>query len=159
MSYICISLPNKNRLYQMSCCLFPPLALQLGSASFQDGYSGWNLFSICAEMIVDIPIYIFLTWYIGCVKSSKYNAFSKSWHFLFTSYWYCKGSINTCFTTATSNLTEYEGLPTVVIRGFTTARTSATEINTIPLVDVSFDLFEGQVRKRSTYSNVLLDKL
>lgn len=68
-------------------CIFPPVALQLGCASFRGSFEGVSLGTICGIMIGTIPMYCFLAWYNSQIWPSDVGV-QKSPFFLFQpSYW------------------------------------------------------------------------
>ena len=73
---------------QRVCCLFPPLALQIGSGAFLDSYTGIDISEICGIMIADIPIYIILAWYFQQVRSSDVGVAKPFYFVLQPSYWF-----------------------------------------------------------------------
>lgn len=73
---------------QIICCLFPPLALQIGCGAFLKSYNGIDISTICMIMFFDIFIYSLLAWYFSQVWPSKVGV-PKPWYFLFKkNYWF-----------------------------------------------------------------------
>lgn len=89
-SYILViaaDINNESTHLQGVLCLFPPVALQLGCATFRGSFDGITLGSICGIMIGTIPMYCFLAWYVSQVWPSDVGV-QKSPFFLFMpSYW------------------------------------------------------------------------
>ena len=86
--YFSIALENQQDSVQSFCCLFPPLALQLGCQSFQDGYDGISTSSICGMMVGDIFIYCVLAWYCSQVWPSELGVRKPLWFPCDPSYWF-----------------------------------------------------------------------
>lgn len=89
--YLASGLSTEEPSVQAAMSLFPPLALQLGCASFRKSYVYDNKFStgnICGMMIVDAIIYSILAWYFSQVWPSEIGV-RKPFYFPFTkSYWF-----------------------------------------------------------------------
>lgn len=72
---------------QGTLCLFPPIALQLGCATFRGSFDGVSLGTVCGISIATIPMYCFLAWYNAQIWPSDVGV-QKSPFFLFqSSYW------------------------------------------------------------------------
>eukprot|EP01038_Epipyxis_sp_PR26KG_P014727 gene14727-19795_t len=80
------------RSAEIICCFVPPIALQLGCASFQNSWpyhkANLSLSEICGILVADIFIYSILAWYFSQVWPSNIGV-SKPWYFLFLkNYWF-----------------------------------------------------------------------
>eukprot|EP01035_Chromulina_nebulosa_P017263 gene17263-22795_t len=85
--YIACKLGEADIPTQTFCCLFPPLALQIGSGAFLNSYQGISIQSICGIMFADIFIYSLLAWYISQVRPTSIGV-AKPWYFIFKyDYW------------------------------------------------------------------------
>jgi hypothetical protein len=72
--FMAFTINLKHKSVQVACCLAPPLALQLGAASFLRSYrydGGLTTGNISLMMFADIFIYSILAWYFSQVWPSK----------------------------------------------------------------------------------------
>jgi ABC-type multidrug transport system fused ATPase/permease subunit len=73
---------------QTLSCLFPPLALQLASASFLKSHQGLPLSGICGMLVLDIFLFSTLAWYFNQVWPSKLGIPKPFYFPLMPSYWF-----------------------------------------------------------------------
>ena len=84
---IAAKINNETEELQQTLSIFPPIALQLGCATFRGSFEGVSLGSVCGIMVGTIPMYCFLAWYISQMWPSDFGV-RKSPFFLFSpSYW------------------------------------------------------------------------
>eukprot|EP00286_Rhodomonas_abbreviata_P007959 CAMPEP_0181335448 /NCGR_PEP_ID=MMETSP1101-20121128/26837_1 /TAXON_ID=46948 /ORGANISM="Rhodomonas abbreviata, Strain Caron Lab Isolate" /LENGTH=1401 /DNA_ID=CAMNT_0023445569 /DNA_START=43 /DNA_END=4248 /DNA_ORIENTATION=+ len=154
---------------QVVCCLFPPLALQIGSGAFLKSYDGISIGSICSIMVADMFIYSLLAWYFAQVWPSKVGV-AKPWYFVFQpSYWLplasrseqncqllpsCKVGVSsdgddeielgishvTCDIPSEAVNEGLMGKPTVHVN-----KLRKTYGSTVVVNDLSFDMYENQI--------------
>jgi ABC-type multidrug transport system ATPase subunit len=68
-------------------CLLPPVALQLGCASFRGSFDGVTLGAVCGIMLGTTPMYCCLAWYFSQVWPSDLGVQKSPFFLLQPSYW------------------------------------------------------------------------
>jgi len=85
--YIALILNEKSHSFQEFCCLFPPLAFQLGVNSFKTSYAGIPLGQICGMLVLDTFMYSVLAWYCAQIWPSEIGVRKPFWFPLDPNYW------------------------------------------------------------------------
>jgi ATP-binding cassette, subfamily A (ABC1), member 2 len=85
--YIALVLQQKSDSFQGFCCLFPPLAFQLGVNSFKSNYHGIGLNQICGMLLLDTGMYSVLAWYFAQIWPSEVGVRKPFWFPLDPNYW------------------------------------------------------------------------
>jgi len=75
---------------EIICLFIPPIALQLGCASFLKSYDGVSRGTIYGIMVADIFIYCFLAWYFNQVWPSENGVRKPFWFIVDPNYWFPK---------------------------------------------------------------------
>lgn len=154
---IAADINNESAQIQGALCLFPPMALQLGCATFRGSFDGVSLGAVCGIMIATIPMYCFLAWYNSQIWPSDVGV-QKSPFFLFQpSYWNPDATIVTPKNIVSPLLTaedggvnanipmekvneEKVGRPTVQVQGLVKTFGDTTVVN-----GLTFDMYPNQI--------------
>jgi hypothetical protein len=154
---IAASINDESTHLQGVLCLFPPVALQLGCATFRGSFDGVSLGAVCGIMIGTIPMYCFLAWYTSQVWPSDLGV-QKSPFFLFqSSYWSPENNYKPA--NIVSPLLEHDaeqgtsvkvpiekvdeervGRPTVQVQGLVRSFGDTTVVN-----GLTFDMYPNQI--------------